>query len=299
MKLKYNYKDLKLPEHIGIIMDGNGRWAKERGKKRTFGHKQGAKTLKETTKLLYEIGVGELTVYAFSTENWKRPKEEVDYLMSLLKRYLKESIKTAKENNMLVRIIGDRSVFETDTIRMIDELEQVSAEFTGMKLNIAVNYGGRDEIVRAVNRYFLGDNTIDKKITNIAIIDSDNTGEKEINTETVESYNKSKKIDELVSADLDFLRKKSYIEETFIDFLDKEPITEDIISSLLDTKASLDPELIIRTSGEQRTSNFLIWQSAYSEFYFTKTLWPDFGEDDLYAAISFFNKTERRFGGVK
>ncbi len=236
MKLKYDYRDLNLPKHIGIIMDGNGRWAKARSKKRTFGHKQGAKTLKETTKLLYEIGVSELTVYAFSTENWKRPKDEVDFLMSLLKQYLKESIKTAKENNMLVRIIGDRSVFEADTIQMIDELEQVSSEFTGMKLNIAVNYGGRDEIVRAVNQHF-------SKVT--------------------------------------------------------EPITEELLSSLLDTKASPDPELIIRTSGEQRTSNFLLWQSAYSEFYFTDTLWPDFSEDDLYAAIKFFNKTERRFGGIK
>ncbi len=259
MNLKYNYKNLSLPEHIAIIMDGNGRWAKMRGKKRTFGHKEGAKTLKETTKLLYEIGVKELTVYAFSTENWKRPKDEVDYLMSLLKQYLKESIKTAKENNMLVRIIGDRSVFESDTIKMIDELEEVSAAFTGMKLNIAVNYGGRDEIVRAINAYISSEfNSGDFSEKDSAKVSNANALNHRI-----------------------------------------KPITAEILADFLDTKDSPDPELIIRTSGEQRTSNFLLWQAAYSEFFFTETLWPDFSEDDIYEAITFFNKTERRFGGIK
>ncbi len=236
MNLKYDYNELKIPNHIGIIMDGNGRWAKVRGKKRTFGHKKGANTLKEVTKLLYHIGVNELTVYAFSTENWKRPKDEVDYLMHLLNEYLKESIKTAKKNNMKVRVIGDRRALSGEIVSRINELENISKDFTGITLNIAVNYGGRDEIVRAVNEYF-------------------------------------KENDELIS--------------------------EDSLSAYLDTNKSADPELIIRTSGEQRTSNFLIWQSAYSELYFTDTLWPDFSEDDVYEAISFYSARDRKFGGIK
>lgn len=236
MKLKYDYDALNIPNHIGLIMDGNGRWAKKRGKKRTYGHRKGANTLKEVTSMLYHIGVKEVTVYAFSTENWKRPKEEVDYLMRLLNEYLKDSIKNAKKNNMVVEVIGDRTKLEPNLIEMIDKLEHSSKDFTGIKLNIAINYGGRDEIVRAVNAYF------------------NENG---------------------------------------------DPITENDIDDYLDTKNSVDPELIIRTSGEQRTSNFLIWQSAYSELFFTETLWPDFSEDDIHEALLFYNSKDRRFGGIK
>ncbi len=236
MELKYDYSQLKIPQHIGIIMDGNGRWAKKQGKTRTFGHKKGANTLKEVTSMLDSIGVAEFTVYAFSTENWKRPKSEVDYLMGLLSDYLKESKKNAKKNDAVVRVIGDKSGLDPNIVRQIDELEETSKNNSGIKLNIALNYGGRDEIVRAVNKYF-----------------SDN----------------------------------------------KDSITEEKLSSYLDTKNSPDPELIIRSSGEQRISNFLLWQIAYSEFYFTQTLWPDFGEDDIFSALKFFSSKERRFGGIK
>ncbi len=236
MDLKYDYSDLKIPQHIGIIMDGNGRWANKLGKNRTFGHKKGANTLKEVTSMLDGIGVAEFTVYAFSTENWKRPKSEVDYLMGLLSDYLKESKKNAKKNNAVVRVVGDKSGLDPNIVKQIDELEETSKNNSGIKLNIALNYGGRDEIVRAVNKYFTANDA---------------------------------------------------------------PITEEELSSFLDTKGSPDPELIIRSSGEQRISNFLLWQIAYSEFYFTQTLWPDFGEDDIYDALKFFTSKERRFGGLK
>ncbi len=236
MNLKYDYSDLKIPQHIGIIMDGNGRWANKLGKTRTFGHKKGANTLKEVTSMLEGIGVAEFTVYAFSTENWKRPKSEVDYLMGLLSDYLKESKKNAKKNNSIVRVIGDRSGLDPNIVRQIEELEESSKNNSGIKLNIALNYGGRDEIVRAVNKYF-----------------SEND----------------------------------------------EPISEESLSAYLDTKGSPEPELIIRSSGEQRISNFLLWQLAYSEFYFTQTLWPDFSEDDIYDSLKFFSSKERRFGGIK
>ncbi len=236
MELKYDYTNLNVPSHIGIIMDGNGRWAKKLGKSRTYGHKKGANTLKQTTYMLTDIGVKELTVYAFSTENWKRPKKEIDFLMTLLNQYLKDSIANAKRDNMIVRVIGDKTKLDANLVKKIDKLEEVSVFNTGIKLNIAINYGGRDEIVRAVNKYFKEND---------------------------------------------------------------EPITEEKLSSYLDTKRSPDPELIIRTSGEQRTSNFLLWQSAYSEFYFTDTLWPDFDEDEIYKALEFYSSKDRRFGGIK
>lgn len=225
-----------LPTHIAIIMDGNGRWAKKRSLPRTAGHAAGSKNFKDIARYCNKIGLKYLTVYAFSTENWKRPKEEVDNIMKIFKDYLKDA-KNFKDENIKVRFIGDRSVLDPDIIRLMKEAEDASADATGLKLNIAINYGGRDEIVHAV-----------KDIVKSGI-----------------------------SAD---------------------DITEQTISEHLYTAGQPDPDFIIRPSGEYRLSNYLIWQSAYAEYWFSDILWPDFKPKDLERAIDDFNKRNRRFGGV-
>jgi len=230
----------KIPRHIAVILDGNGRWAKAKGLPRKLGHVQGAKTIEKVCELMWNHGVEYFTVYAFSTENWKRSEEEVSALMTILREYMVKSIQRANANNMRVRIIGEKSRLAEDIQKSIAELEQATVGNTGLKFTIAINYGSRDEITRAVRR----------------IAGRAASGE--------------------ISAD---------------------SITEDMISAELDTAGYPDPDLLIRTSGEQRISNFLLWQCAYSEFYFTDVLWPDFGEKDLVAALEAYAGRDRRYGG--
>ena len=225
-----------LPTHIAIVMDGNGRWAKRRSLPRTAGHVAGSKNFKDIARYCNKIGLKYLTVYAFSTENWKRPKEEVDNIMKIFKEYL-EDAKNFKDENIKVRFIGDRSVLDEDIQRLMKESEDASADATGLNLNIAINYGGRDEIVHAV-----------KNIVNSGI--------------------------------------------------GLEDITEQVISDNLYTAGQPDPDFVIRPSGEYRTSNYLIWQSAYSEYWFSDILWPDFKPKDLDKAIDDYNRRNRRFGGL-
>ena len=225
-----------LPTHIAIIMDGNGRWAKRRSLPRTAGHAAGSKTFKDIARYCNKIGLKYLTVYAFSTENWKRPKEEVDNIMKIFREYL-EDTKNFKDENIKLQFIGDRSVLDEDIQRLMKESEEDSKNATGLHLNIAINYGGRDEIVHAV---------------------------KEIVAEGVAAID----------------------------------ITEQMISDKLYTKGQPDPDFIIRPSGEYRLSNYLIWQSAYAEYWFSDILWPDFKPKDLEKAIDEFNNRNRRFGGI-
>lgn len=225
-----------LPTHIAIIMDGNGRWAKKRSLPRTAGHAAGSKNFKDIARYCNKIGLKYLTVYAFSTENWKRPKEEVDNIMKIFKEYL-EDAKNFKDENIKVRFIGDRSVLDADIIRLMQESEDASRDATGLNLNIAINYGGRDEIVHAVK------NIVDSGIT-------------------------------------------------------PDEITEQTITDYLYTAGQPDPDFIIRPSGEYRLSNYLIWQSAYSEYWFSDILWPDFKPKDLEKAIDDYNHRNRRFGGI-
>lgn len=232
---------MKKIEHIAIILDGNGRWAKSKGLPRTYGHAQGAKNVETICSAAYDLGIPYLTVYAFSTENWNRPKGEVYELMSLLDNYMKNCTKTAKKNNMRVRVIGDLDGLER--LRpQIKELEDVSKENTGLNFQIALNYGGRDEITRAVR-------TIAKNVAE--------------------------------------------------GLLNPEDITEEIIKESLDTKGIPDPDLLIRTGGEQRISNYLLWQMAYTEFYFTPIPWPAFGKKELQIAIEEYENRDRRYGKVK
>lgn len=225
-----------LPEHIAIIMDGNGRWAKKRSLPRTAGHAAGSKNFKDIARYCNKIGLKYLTVYAFSTENWKRPKDEVDNIMRIFKEYL-EDAKNFKDENIKVQFIGDRSVLSPEIQRLMKESEDASQDATGLHLNIAINYGGRDEIVNAVKN----------------IIKSG---------------------------------------------LNAEDITEQTISDNLYTAGQPDPDFIIRPSGEYRLSNYLIWQAAYSEYWFSDILWPDFKPKDLDKAIDEFNRRNRRFGGI-
>ncbi len=229
-------EERNIPNHIAIIMDGNGRWAKKRSLPRTAGHAAGSKKFKEIARYCNKIGVKHLTVYAFSTENWRRPQEEVDAIMNIFRDYLRDSA-NFKSENIKLEFIGDRSGMPKDIVKLMDQAEFDSKDATGLKCYMAINYGGRDELVHAV-----------KDIVN-----------------------------EGISA---------------------EDITEETISSHIYTKHYPDPELIIRPSGEYRLSNFLIWQSAYSEFWFSNVLWPDFTTDDLDRAIDDYNKRNRRFGGV-
>ena len=234
-------KEYKIPQHVAIILDGNGRWAKKRHMPRNFGHKAGADNLEQVIEDAWDLGIKYLTVYAFSTENWKRSVEEVTGLMTILRDFLRKSIDKSMKNNMRVRIIGERSRLDADIIDAIEKLEEATKDNTGIQFNVALNYGGRDEITRAV---------------------------------------------------------RSIAEDVKNGKLDSSDITEELISSRLDTADIPDPDLLIRTSGELRISNFLPWQISYSEFYFCDTLWPDFNKQELQKAIDYFNGRERRYGGV-
>ncbi|MCR5508596.1 MAG: isoprenyl transferase [Lachnospiraceae bacterium] len=231
-----------VPEHVAIILDGNGRWAKSKGMPRNYGHIQGARAVEEMCETAYNRGVKYLTVYAFSTENWSRPEDEVEALMGLLRNYLKTCIKRAKKNNMCVRVLGDRSRLAPDIRKSVEELEKVSRDFDGLHFQVAINYGSRDEMMRAINR--LVDDVRDGRVS-------------------------------------------------------KEHISEEMFESYLDTAGIPAPDLLIRTSGEQRLSNFLLWQLAYTEFYFTDVHWPDFDAAELEKAIEAYNRRDRRYGGVK
>lgn len=232
---------MRVPNHIAIILDGNGRWAKKRGMPRSFGHVKGCENLEDICEVAKELGVKYLTVYAFSTENWKRSKEEVDGLMKLFRNYLKKCIKISQKNNMRVKVIGDITAFDSDIQESIEKLEDFSKDFTDLHFQIALNYGSRDEITRAVNR----------------MLEDQKAGKLET------------------------------------------PVSEDTISGYLDTAGLPDPDLMIRTSGEQRLSNYLMWQLAYTEFYFTNVPWPAFTKEDLKLAIEKYNSRDRRYGGVK
>lgn len=234
-------ENLTIPKHVAIIMDGNGRWAKKRNMPRKYGHVQGAKTVEQIIEDGYNMGIEYITVYAFSTENWKRSEDEVSALMKLLQNYLIDCIERSTKNNMCVRVIGDKSGLDEKIVTKINELEEKTKDATGLKFTIAINYGGRDEIRRAV-------------------------------------INLARQVE----------RKE----------LNPEDITEEMLSANLDTAGLPDPDLLIRTSGEERLSNYLPWQLAYTEFYFTDTLWPDFKKEDLLKAIRYYNGRERRFGGV-
>ena len=232
---------MRVPNHIAIILDGNGRWAKKRGMPRSFGHVKGCENLEDICEVAKELGVKYLTVYAFSTENWKRSKEEVDGLMKLFRNYLKKCIKISQKNNMRVKVIGDITAFDSDIQESIEKLEDFSKDFTDLHFQIALNYGSRDEITRAVNR----------------MLEDQKAGKLET------------------------------------------PVSEDTISGYLDTAGLPDPDLMIRTSGELRLSNYLLWQLTYSEFYFTDVPWPDFKKEELVKAIEKYNERDRRYGGVK
>lgn len=238
-------ENLKIPAHVALILDGNGRWAKKRGLPRQLGHKKGCETLEQVVEDAARLGIRYLTVYGFSTENWKRPEEEVGALMQLFRFYAKRLLAMAEKNNIRVRMIGERNRFAPDLVEAINGLEEKTKENTkentGMTFVIAVNYGSRDEITRAVRK---------------------------IMTDAKEGK------------------------------LAPEEMTEEVFSSYLDTAGIPDPDLMIRTSGELRLSNYLLWQLAYSELYVTECLWPDFNKEELLNAIRQYNKRERRFGGV-
>ena len=231
-----------VPNHVAIILDGNGRWAKKKGMPRTYGHVKGCENLEKICSVAKELGVKYLTVYAFSTENWKRSKEEVDALMKLFRNYMKKCIKISRDNKMQVRVIGDPTAFDPDLQEKIKELEEYSSQYDELYFQIALNYGSRDEIRRAVQKM---------------------------------------------------------AEDVKAEKLNPEEISEQTISDYLDTKGLPDPDLLIRTSGEERLSNFLMWQLAYTEFYFTDVAWPDFDKAEFEKAIAKYNQRDRRFGGVK
>lgn len=227
-----------IPQHVAIILDGNGRWAKSKGMPRNYGHVRGAKNLETICRDAYNMGIKYLTVYLFSTENWKRSKEEVNALMDLFRSYTKTCKNTARKNNMKVRVLGDPEALDSDLRRSLKELEESSKGNTGLNFQIAINYGSRDEIRRCVQKITAED-------------------------------------------------------------IRPEDITEEVIGAHLDTAGIPDPDLLIRTSGELRLSNFLMWQLAYAEFYFTDVPWPDFSKEELAKAIERYNQRERRYGGVK
>ncbi len=233
---------MNVPQHIAIILDGNGRWAKAKGMPRNYGHAQGSKNVERICEEAYKMGVKYLTVYAFSTENWSRPKSEVDALMKLLRNYIKTCLKTAEKNRMKVRVLGDKTGLDEDIRTRIEELEAATINNDGLNFQIALNYGSRDEMIRAIRR---------------------------------------------LAKDCEEGKVKS------------EEISEGLFETYLDTHGIPDPDLLIRTSGELRLSNYLLWQFAYTEFYFTDVLWPDFTKEELTKAIEHYNKRERRFGGAK
>ena len=226
--------NIKIPKHIAIIMDGNGRWAKERGLKRTAGHEEGAKTVRKITSYCAKIGVKYLTLYAFSTENWERPKLEVEFLMKLLEKHLKNELEVFLENNIRFKAIGDLSKFSKSLQNIINQIEEKTSSCSGLTQVLALNYGSKNEIIRAV-----------KKLNDLNL---------EVNEQNLESC--------------------------------------------LDTAGMGDVDVLIRTSGEVRLSNYLLWQNAYAEMFFTQTYWPDFNESELDDILSDFSKRERRFGGI-
>lgn len=233
-------EDLRVPNHVAIILDGNGRWAKAHGLPRKLGHKAGCENLEQIVEDAARLGIGYLTVYGFSTENWKRSADEVSALMQLFRYYMRKLLKVAMANNVRVKMIGEESRFDDDIIDGIDTLVRETRNNTGMTFVIAVNYGGRDEITRGVRRL---------------------------------------------------------ARDVAAGSLNPDAITEETIQSYLDTAEIPDPDLMIRTSGEQRLSNYLMWQMAYTELYFTDVYWPDFHKEDLVRAIEIYNERDRRFGG--
>lgn len=233
---------MNIPQHVAIILDGNGRWAKSKGMPRNYGHAQGSKNVERICEEAYRMGIKYLTVYAFSTENWNRPKEEVDALMKLLRNYMKTCLKTAAKNDMKIRVLGDITGLDDDIRGRIIELEESTKDNGGLNFQIAINYGSRDEMIRAVRR--LAGDCVSGKVK-------------------------------------------------------PEEIDEAVFERYLDTHDIPDPDLLIRTSGEQRLSNYLLWQLAYTEFYFTDVLWPDFTKEELVKAVGQYNTRDRRYGGVK
>ena len=233
---------MKVPQHIAIILDGNGRWAKAKGMPRNYGHAQGSKNVERICEEAWRMGIKYLTVYAFSTENWNRPDSEVVALMKLLRNYMKTCLKTAAKNDMKIRVIGDIEPLDDDIKNRIRELEEATVNNGGLNFTIALNYGSRDEITRAA---------------------------------------------------------KKLVADCAAGKVSAEEINEDLFQSYLDTHDIPDPDLMIRTSGEQRLSNYLLWQLAYSEFYFTDVPWPDFTKEELVRAIEEYNHRHRRFGGVE
>ncbi len=233
---------MNVPQHVAIILDGNGRWARSKGMPRNYGHAQGSKNVERICEEAWRMGIKYLTVYAFSTENWQRPKSEVDALMKLLRNYMKTCLRTAEKNDMKIRVIGDIDPLDEDIKKRILELEEASRNNGGLNFTIALNYGSRDEMIRAVKH--LAQDCMEQRVK-------------------------------------------------------PEDIDEKLYASYLDTCELPDPDLLIRTSGELRLSNYLLWQLAYSEFYFTDVPWPDFTKEELIRAIEHYNSRERRFGGIK
>lgn len=233
---------LNIPEHVAIILDGNGRWAKNKHMPRTYGHTVGSKVVERTVEDASDIGIKYLTVYVFSTENWKRSQDEVSMLFSLIERYLRSLIKKSKKNNVRCRVIGRRDNMSSSMLQVIEKLEEETKDNTGLTFTLAINYGGRDEITRAVQG--IAQDVKDGK-------------------------------------------------------LNAEDITESTISDYLDTSGMPDPDLLIRTGGDERLSNYLPWQLTYTEFYFTPVLWPAFTKNDIIDAVIKYNGRDRRFGGVK
>ena len=233
---------MNVPQHVAIILDGNGRWAKSKGMPRNYGHAQGSKNVERICEEAWRMGIKYLTVYAFSTENWSRPESEVSALRTLLRNYMTTCLKTAAQNDMKIRVIGDITPLDDDIKKRIRELEEATVNNGGLNFTIALNYGSRDEMARAAKK--LAKDCVDGKV-------------------------------------------------------DPEQIDESVFASYLDTREIPDPDLLIRTSGEQRLSNYLLWQLAYSEFYFTDVPWPAFTKEELKKAIDEFNHRHRRFGGVE
>ena len=233
---------MRVPTHVAIILDGNGRWAKSKGMPRNYGHTQGAKNVEVICEEAWKMGIKYLTVFAFSTENWSRPENEVSALMKLLRNYMKNCVKTAHKNHMRVRVIGDKSRLDADIQQSIQELEYETRNNDGLNFQIAINYGSRDEMLRAM---------------------------------------------------------KKMLVDCKEDKMNPDELDETVFASYLDTADIPDPDLLIRTSGEQRISNFLMWQIAYSELYFCSVPWPDFSKEELEKAIEVYNKRDRRYGGIK
>ncbi len=233
---------MNVPQHIAIILDGNGRWAKAKGMPRNYGHAQGSKNAEKICEEAWRMGIKYLTVYAFSTENWSRPENEVAALMKLLRNYMKTCLKTAAKNDMKIRVIGDIEPLDDDIKSRIRELEAATTDNGGLNFTIALNYGSRDELTRAAQK--MAKDCAEGKIK-------------------------------------------------------AEEIDESVFETYLDTHGIPDPDMMIRTSGEQRLSNYLLWQLAYSEFYFTDVPWPDFTKEELVKAIEEYNHRHRRFGKVE